>query len=195
MEVNLSLPVNTVPEFIAYAKANPGKINMASSGIGSAAHVAGELFKSMSGVQMNHVPYRGASPALIDLLAGQVQVFFDVATSSMEYIKAGRLRALAVTTATRLDPLPDIPPVSDFVPGYEASNIRGVGVPKKTPVEIIDKLNKEINAALADPKIKTRLADLGATVVAGSRADFGKLIVDETEKWAKVVQFSGAKAE
>jgi tripartite-type tricarboxylate transporter receptor subunit TctC len=195
MEVNLALPVKTVPEFIAYVKANPGKINMASSGIGSSQHVAGELFMEMTGVQMNHVPYRGAAPALIDLLAGQVQVFFDVATSSMEQIKAGKVRALAVTTTSRFDALPDIPTLGAFVPGYEASNIRGLGAPKNTPVEIIDKLNKEINVALADPKIKARLADLGALVVGGSPADFGKLIADETEKWAAVVKFSGAKVE
>jgi tripartite-type tricarboxylate transporter receptor subunit TctC len=195
MEVNLALPVKTVPEFIAYAKAHPGKINMASSGIGAAQHVAGELFKAKTGVQMNHVPYRGAAPALTDLISGQVQVFFDVLTSSIEHIKAGRVRALAVTTATRSPALPDLPTVGEFVPGYEASNIRGVGAPRNTPAEIIDKLNKEINAALADPKIKARLADLGATVLAGSPADFGKLIVDETEKWAKVVTDRGIKPE
>jgi tripartite-type tricarboxylate transporter receptor subunit TctC len=195
MEVNLALPVKTVPEFIAYAKAHPGKINMASSGIGAAQHVAGELFKAKTGVQMNHVPYRGAAPALTDLISGQVQVFFDVLTSSIEHIKAGRVRALAVTTATRSPALPDLPTVGEFVPGYEASNIRGVGAPRNTPAEIIDKLNKEINAALADPKIKARLADLGATVLVGSPADFGKLIVDETEKWAKVVTDRGIKPE
>jgi tripartite-type tricarboxylate transporter receptor subunit TctC len=195
MEVNLALPVKTVPEFITYAKANPGKINMASSGIGSSQHVAGELFKEMTGVQMNHVPYRGAAPALIDLLAGRVQVFFDAATSSMEQIKAGKVRALAVTTTSRFDALPDVPTVADFVPGYEASNVRGLGAPKDTPVEIIDKLNKEVNLALADPDIKSKLADLGASVIPGSPSDFGKLIANETEKWAKVVKFSGAKAE
>jgi tripartite-type tricarboxylate transporter receptor subunit TctC len=195
MEVNLALPVKTVPEFIAYAKANPGKINMASSGIGAAQHVAGELFKAKIGVQMNHVPYRGAAPALTDLISGQVQVFFDVLTSSIEHIKAGRVRALAVTTATRSEALPDLPTVGDFVPGYEASNIRGVGAPSNTPVEIIDKLNKEINAALADATIKARLADLGASILSGSPADFGKLIVDETEKWAKVVTDGGIKPE
>jgi tripartite-type tricarboxylate transporter receptor subunit TctC len=195
MEVNLALPVKTVPEFIAYAKAHPGKINMASSGIGAAQHVAGELFKAKTGVQMNHVPYRGAAPALTDLISGQVQVFFDVLTSSIEHIKAGRVRALAVTTATRSPALPDLPTVGEFVPGYEASNIRGVGAPRNTPAEIIDKLNKEINAALADPKIKARLADLGATVLVCSPADFGKLIVDETEKWAKVVTDGGIEPE
>jgi tripartite-type tricarboxylate transporter receptor subunit TctC len=195
MEVNLDVPVKSVPDFIAYARANPGKINMASSGIGSSQHVAGELFKSMTGVQMNHVPYRGAAPALIDLMAGQVQVYFDVATSSMEQIKAGKVRALAVTTATRFDALPDLPTVNDFVPGYEASNVRGIGAPRGTPSEIIDKLNTEINAALLDPKVKMRLAELGASVLRGSPADFGKLIADETEKWARVVRFSGMKAD
>jgi tripartite-type tricarboxylate transporter receptor subunit TctC len=195
MEVNPSLPVRNVPEFIAHAKANPGKINMASSGIGSAQHVAGELFKAMTGVQINHVPYRGAAPALTDLLSGQVHVYFDVITSSIEYIRSGKLRALAVTTATRSEALPDLPTVGDFVPGYEASNIRGVGVPTKTPAEIIEKLNNEINAALADPKIKTRLADLSSTVLVGSPGDFGKLIVDETEKWGRVVKSAGLKPE
>jgi tripartite-type tricarboxylate transporter receptor subunit TctC len=195
MEVNPSLPVKTVREFIAYAKVNPGKINMASTGIGGAQHIAGELFMEMTGVQMNHVPYRGAAPALTDLISGQVQVFFDVTTSSIEHIKAGRVRALAVTTAARSEALPDTPTVGDFVPGYEASNIRGIGAPKNTPVEIIDKLNKEINAALTDPKIKTRLADLGATVLAGSPAEFGRLIMDETEKWAEVVKAGGIKPE
>jgi tripartite-type tricarboxylate transporter receptor subunit TctC len=195
MEVNSSLPVKTVPEFISYAKANPGRVNMASSGNGSVQHVAGELFKMMTGAQMTHVTYRGGGPALIDLLGGQVQVYFDVMTSSLEYIRAGKLRALAVTTATRSEALPDIPTVSDFVPGYEAGSFRGIGAPKNTPGEIIDKLNKEINAALADPKMMARIADLGATVLPGSPADFGKLIAEETEKWAKVVKFSGAKAE
>jgi tripartite-type tricarboxylate transporter receptor subunit TctC len=195
MEVTPGLPVKTVPEFIAYAKANPGKINMASSGIGGAQHVAGELFKAKTGVQMNHVPYRGAAPALTDLISGQVQVFFDVLTSSIEHIKAGRVRALAVTTATRSPALPELPTVGEFVPGYEASNIRGVGAPRNTPAEIIDKLNKEVNAALADPTIKTRLADLGAGVLAGTPADFGELIVDETEKWAEVVKAGNIKAE
>jgi tripartite-type tricarboxylate transporter receptor subunit TctC len=195
MEVNPSLPVRTVPEFIAYAKANPGKINMASSGIGSAQHVAGELFKAMTGIQINHVPYRGAAPALTDLLSGQMQVYFDVITSSIEYIRSGSLRALAVTTATRSEALPDIPSVGEFVRGYEASNIRGIGVPKNTPTEIVDKLNKGINAALADPKIKTRLADLSAAVLVGSPSDFGKLIVDETEKWGRVAKSAGLKAE
>jgi tripartite-type tricarboxylate transporter receptor subunit TctC len=195
MLVNPSFPAKTVPEFIAYAKANPGKVNMASSGVGASQHVAGELFRVMTGVQMNHVPYRGAAPALTDLISGQVQVLFDVTTSSIEHIKAGRLRALAITATTRSEALPDIPTIGEFVPGYEASNIRGVGAPKNTPVEIIDKLNKEINAALVDPKINTRLADLGATAPASSSADFGKLIEDETEKWAKVVKSAGIKPD
>jgi tripartite-type tricarboxylate transporter receptor subunit TctC len=195
MLVNPLFPAKTVPEFIAYAKANPGKINMASSGAGAAQHIAGALFMTMTGLQMNHVPYRGAAPALTDLISGQVQVFFDVTTSSIEHIKAGRLRALAVTSATRSEALPDIPTVGDYVPGYEAGNFRGVGAPRNTPTEIISKLNKEINAALVDAKIKTRLADLGATVLAGSPADFGKLIADETEKWGKVVRAASIKLE
>jgi tripartite-type tricarboxylate transporter receptor subunit TctC len=168
---------------------------MASGGIGSALHVAGELFKTMTGVQMNHVPYRGSAPALTDLMAGQVQVLFDVPTSSIEYIKSGKLRALAVTGATRSQLLPDIPTVGEFVPGYEASNIRGVGAPKNTPAEIIGKLNMEINAALADPKIRARLADVGGTPIQMTPAEFGKLIADETEKWAKVVKSASIKPE
>ena len=194
MVVNPSVPAKTVPEFIAYAKANPGKLNMASAGIGTAPHVAGELFKMMAGVDMVHVPYRGDGPALTDLIGGQVQVMFAAMPSSIEYIRAGKLRALAVTTATRSEALPDIPTVGDFVPGYEASGWYGIGAPKNTPAEIIDKLNKEINAGLADPKIKARLADLGGTVLPGSPADFGKLIADETEKWAKVIKFAGHQA-
>jgi tripartite-type tricarboxylate transporter receptor subunit TctC len=195
MEVNPSLPVTTVPEFIAYAKANPGKINMGSGGNGTTLHVSGELFKMMTGVSMIHVPYRGAGPMLIDLLAGQMQVTFDPMPSSIEHVRAGRLRALAVTTAMRSAALPDVPPVGDFVPGFEASTWYGVGAPRDTPAEIINKLNKEINAALADPKIKARLADLGDVGLALSPAEFGKLIADETEKWGKVVKFSGAKPD
>ncbi len=195
MLVNPSFPAKTVPEFIAYAKANPGRINMASPGNGTAPHVAGELFKMMAGVDMVHVPYRGAAPALTDLLGGQVQVMFLGSVGSIEYVRTGKLRALAVTTATRSEALPDIPTVGDFVPGYESSAWFGVGAPKGTPAEIVDKLNKEINAGLADPKMKARLADLGGMVLAGSPADFGKLIAAETEKWAKVVKFSGAKAD
>jgi tripartite-type tricarboxylate transporter receptor subunit TctC len=193
MVVHPSVPAKTVPEFIAYAKSNPGKINMASSGNGTSPHVAGELFKMMAGVDVVHVPYRGAAPALTDLLGGQVQAMFASMPASIEYIRAGKLRALAVTTATRSAALPDIPTVDDFVPGYEASTWYGVGVPKNTPAEVIDKLNKEINAALADPKIKARLADLGGTVLPGTPADFGKLVAQETDKWAKVVKFSGSK--
>jgi tripartite-type tricarboxylate transporter receptor subunit TctC len=195
MLVNPSVPVQSVPEFIAYAKANPAKINMASGGTGSAQHVAGELFKTMTGVQMNHVPYRGSAPALADLLGGQVQVDFDVITSSIDYIKSGKLRALAVTGATRSELLPDIPTVGEFVPGYEASNIRGVGAPKNTSAEIIGKLNMEINAALADPKIRARLADVGGTPIPMTPTDFGELIVDETEKWAKVVRAANIRPE
>jgi tripartite-type tricarboxylate transporter receptor subunit TctC len=195
MLVNPSVPATTVPAFIAYAKANPGKLNMASSGVGSSAHVGGELFKMMTGVNLVHVPYRGASPALTDLIGGQVQVYFSTMPSCIEYVRAGTLRALAVTTSTRLEVLPDIPPVGDFVPGYEASSWFGGGAPKGTPAEIIDKLNKEINAGLADPKMKARIADLGSEILPGSPADFGKLIADETEKWAKVIKFAGIKPE
>ena len=195
MEVHPSVPAKTVPEFIAFAKANPGKINMASGGNGTTLHVSGELFKMMTGVNMIYVPYRGAGPMLIDLLGGQVQVTFDPMPSSIEYVRAGRLRALAVTTAIRSEALPDVPPVGDFVSGYESSTWYGVGAPKNTPTEIIDKLNKEINAGLADPKIKARLADLGNVGLALSPADFGKLIAEETEKWGKVVKFSGAKPD
>jgi tripartite-type tricarboxylate transporter receptor subunit TctC len=195
MEVNPSFPAKTVPEFIAFAKANPGKVNMASAGIGSVHHVAGELFKFMTGVDMVHVPYRGTTPALTDLLAGQAQVMFDVTPSSTPHIKAGKLRALAVTTAARADVLPEIPIMGEFVPGYEASAWLGFGAPKDTPAAIVDMLNKEVNAGLADPTIKARIADLGGAVLALSPADFGKLIADETEKWAKVVKFAGIKAE
>jgi tripartite-type tricarboxylate transporter receptor subunit TctC len=195
MVVNPSVPAKTVPEFIAYAMANPGKLNMASSGNGSTIHVSGELFKMMTGVNMVHVPYRGGAPALTDMISGQVQVMFDNVPTSIEFIRAGKLRALAVTTATRSEVLPDLPTVADFVPGYEASAWYGVGVPKGTPDDIIEKLNKEINAILADPKAKARLADLGASLLAGSPADFGKLVADETEKWGKVVRFSGAKPD
>ena len=195
MEVNPAFPVNSVPEFIAYAKANPRKINMASAGTGTGQHVAGELFKMMAGVDMTHVPYRSAGPALSDLIGGQVQVMFDGVPASIEHIRAGRLRALAVTTATRLEVLPNTPTVADFVPGYEASGVHGIGAPRNTPTEIVDNLNKEINAALADRKMKARLADLGVAVLPGSPAAFGKLIAEETEKWAKVIRFAGIKAE
>jgi tripartite-type tricarboxylate transporter receptor subunit TctC len=195
MEVHPSFPVKTVPEFIAYAKANPGKISMASTGIGTPGHVAGELFKMMAGVEMVHVPYRGSPPALTDLLSGQVQVMFDATPSSLPHIRAGKLRPLAVTTAKRQEILPDVPAVDEFLPGYEARGWYGVVVPKATPREIVEKLNKEINAALADPNMKKRLTDLGAAVFAGSPADFGKFIADETEKWAKVVKFANIKPE
>ena len=195
MVVNPSVPAKSVPEFIAYAKSNPGKLNMVSAGIGTGTHLAGELFKVMAGVDMVHVPHRSGGPALTDLLAGHVQVMFPGTVSSIEYIRAGRLRALAVTTATRSDALPAIPTVAEFVPGYEASVWFGIGAPKNTPVEIVEKLNKEINAGLTDAKLKARLADLGGTVLAGSPADFGKLIADETEKWAKVIKFAGIKAD
>jgi tripartite-type tricarboxylate transporter receptor subunit TctC len=195
MEVNPLVPASTVPEFIAYAKANPGKINMASSGNGGSQHVAGELFKMMAGVDMQHVPYRGAGPALNDLLGGQVQIMFDTVSASVGHIKAGKLRALAVTTATRSEALPDVPTVGDFVPGYEASTFHGIAAPGNTPVEIVDKLNKEINVVLTEPKFKARLADLGATPLPGSPSEFGKLIADETEKWGNVVKFAGLKPE
>jgi tripartite-type tricarboxylate transporter receptor subunit TctC len=194
MEVNPSVPAKTVPEFIAYAKANPGRINMASSGNGSTIHMSGELFKMMTGVTMVHVPYRGAAPALTDMIGGQVQVMFDNVPSSIEYVRTGKLRALAVTTARRSEVLPDIPTVGDFVPGYESSAWYGVGAPRNTPQDIIELLNREINAGLADPKLKARFADLSAAVIPGSPTDFGKLIAEETEKWGKVVKFSGAKA-
>ena len=193
MEVNPSFPAKTVAEFIGYANANPGKINMASAGNGTSGHVAGELFKMMTGINMLHVPYRGGAPAITDLLGGQVQVLFDAVASSTEYIKAGRLRALAVTSATRLEAFPDIPTVSDTVPGFEASAFFGVGAPRGTPTEIVDTLNKQVNAALADPKIKARLADLGGLMLSGSPADFGKLIASETEKWGKVIRAANIK--
>jgi tripartite-type tricarboxylate transporter receptor subunit TctC len=195
MVVNPSIPANTVPEFTAYAKAKPGKINLGSPGIGTPPHVAGELFKMMAGVEMVHVPYRGGAPVMTDLLGGQVQVLFGSTSLTIEQIRAGKLRPLAVTTATRWEGLPDIPTVGDFVPGYEASAVFGLGAPKKTPDEIIDKLNKEINAGLADPKLKARLADLGGTVLVGSPADFGKLVTDDTEKWGKVIKFADIKPE
>ncbi|HEY7664245.1 MAG TPA: tripartite tricarboxylate transporter substrate binding protein [Xanthobacteraceae bacterium] len=195
IELNPSLPVTSVPEFIAYAKANPGKLNMASAGSGTVQHVAGELFKAMTGVEMQHVPYRGQAPALVDLLGGQAQVMFDTVPASIEYLRSGKLRALAVTTATRAPALPDLPTVAEFVPGYESSAIYGIAAPRSTPAEIVDTLNREINAALADGKLKARLAELGGTVLVGSPADFGRLIAAETEKWGKVVKLSGAKAD
>jgi tripartite-type tricarboxylate transporter receptor subunit TctC len=195
MLVNPSFPARTVPAFIAYAKENPGQINMASSGSGSPPHVAGELFKMMAGVNMVHVPYRGDLPAITDLLARQVQVYFGTLPASIEYVKAGHLRALAVTGATRSQALPDIAPLGEFLPGYEATIWNGLNAPKNTPAVIVEKLNREINAVLADPKFKARLAELGATPVSGTPADYAKLIADETEKWGKVVKLSGARAE
>ena len=193
--VNPSLPIKTIPELIAYAKANPGRLNMASSGNGSTIHMSGELFKMMTGVNMVHVPYRGGAPALTDLMAGQVQVMFDNVPTSAEHIKAGKLRGLAVTSTARSEVLPDLPTVADFLPGYEASAWYGLGVPKNTPDEIIDKVNKAMNAILADPKSQARFAALGASLLPGSPADFGRLLADETEKWGKVVKFAGAKPD
>jgi tripartite-type tricarboxylate transporter receptor subunit TctC len=193
--VNPSVPAKSVPEFVTYAKANPGKINMASSGNGSVQHVSGKLFKMMTGISMVHVPYRGAAPALTDLLSGQVQVMFDAVSSSIEHIRAGKLRALAMTIATRSDALPDLPTISDFVPGYETSSWSGIGAPKKTPMEIIDKLNEEINVALADPKIKARLDDLGSVPMPMGPANFGGLIAESVEKWSKVISMANIKPE
>jgi tripartite-type tricarboxylate transporter receptor subunit TctC len=195
MEVNPEVPAKSVAEFIAYAKANPGKINFASSGTGSLSHVAGELFKIMTGVDIQHVPYRGAAPALNDLIGGRVQVMILPITSSLEHIRAGRLRALGVTTAARLDVVPDVPTVAESLSGYEVSDWSGIGVPRSTPAEIVERLGTEIDAALGDPKMRARLADLGSVLMAMSRADFARLIADETEKWAKVVKLAGIKPE
>jgi tripartite-type tricarboxylate transporter receptor subunit TctC len=193
MAVNSSLPAKTVPDFVAYAKANPGRVNMASGGNGTTAHLAGEMFNMMAGIKMVHVPYRGSAPALTGLIGGQVHVMFDPVPSSIEHIRADKLRALAVTTATRLEALSDVPTVGEFISGYEASAWQGLGAPTNTPPEIVDKLNKEINVGLADHKIKARLADLGSSVFSSSPVDFGEFIAAETEKWSKVVKFSGAK--
>ena len=195
MLVNPSFPAKTVPEFIAYAKANPGKISMASAGNGTGPHLGGELFKMMAGIDMVHVPYRGGAPALTDLIGGQVQVMFIGPIEVVEHIRAGRLRALAVTAARRLDVLPDLPTVGDFVPGYETSNWFGIGAPRNTPAEIVERINKEVNAGLANSKLKDRIFDLGGSPLVLSPAEFGNLIADETEKWAKVVNFSGAKLD
>lgn len=195
MEVNPSVPVKTVPEFIAYAKANAGKLSMASSGAGSTIHMSGELFKMMTGINMTHVPYRGSAPALTDMISGQVQVMFDNIPTSIEHIRAGKLRALAVTGSARSELLPDIPTVADYIPGYEASAWYGLGAPRGTPPEIIEKLNTTVNAILADPAVKTKFADMGATLIMSSPADFGKYVADETEKWGKVIKFSGAKPD
>jgi len=195
MEVNPSVPAKTVPEFIAYTRASLGRISMGSAGTGSINHLSGELFKMMTGVPMIHVPYRGGVPAVTDLLSGQVQVVFGTITTSSEHIRAGKLRALAVTTATRSDVLPEVPTMAEFVPGYEASNWNGICAPKNTSAEIIDRVNQAINAGLAEPKIRARLAELGGVILPGSPTDFGKLIADDTEKWGKVIKFSGAKPE
>jgi tripartite-type tricarboxylate transporter receptor subunit TctC len=195
MVVNPSVPTKTVPEFIAYARANPGKLNMASSGKGTPPHLNGELFKMMTGLDMTHVPYRGSAPALTDLLGGQMHVSFPVMPAAIQYVRAGSLRALAITSRTRSEALPDIPAVGEFVPGYEATSVYGLGGPKNMPAAIIERLNKEINAGLADSKIKARLADLGGDVLPLSPADFGRLLADETEKWGKVIRTAGIKAE
>ena len=195
VEVNLSVPVHTIPELISYAKANPGKLNFASSGIGSTLHVAGELFKMMAGVDILHVPYRGGAPALVDLMSGRVQLMFDNVPTSLEFIRAGKLRPLAVTTTARSAVLPDLPTVADFVPGYEASAWYGLVAPKGTPPEVVATLNRAINAMLADPVAKARFVDLGASLLPGSAADFGNLIADETQKWGKVISFAGIKPE
>jgi tripartite-type tricarboxylate transporter receptor subunit TctC len=195
VEVHPSVPAKTIPEFIAYAKANPGRINMGSAGNGSSSHMAGELFKMMAGVNLVHVPYRGQGPALTDLLGGQIQVIFATTPGTTEYVRIGKLRALAVTTATRAAALPDVPTLAEFVPGYESSNWYGIGAPRNTPAEIIDKLNREINGALADPRMMARFADLGGTVLPGPPADFGNLVAEETAKWAKVVKFAGIRPE
>ena len=195
MEVNAASPIKSIPEFIAYAKANPGKMNFGSGGIGFATHMAGELFKAMTGVNMVHLPYRGQAPALTDLLGGRMQTIFDPVSSSLAHIRAGELRPLAVTTSTRSEALPDVPAMGDFVPGYEASIWFGVGAPKDTPAEVTAKLNSEINAGLANPRLKSQLADMGGTAFAASPADLGKFIAEEIQKWAKVVQVAGVKAE
>jgi tripartite-type tricarboxylate transporter receptor subunit TctC len=195
MEVSPSVPATTIPQFIALARANPGKLNFASGGNGTSQHVSGELFAMLTGTKLTHVPYRGSGPALTDLIGGHLDLMFDAATSSMSYIRAGKLRPLGVTTAKRMDVLPDVPAIGEFVPGYEASGWHGVGAPARTPPDIIDRLNREINAALADAKFQARIAELGGYVLAGSPADFGRLLVAETEKWEKVVKFAGAKPE
>jgi tripartite-type tricarboxylate transporter receptor subunit TctC len=195
MAVLPSFPARTVPEFIAYAKAHPGQINMASAGVGTISHMAGELFCLLTGIKLVHVPYRGAGPALVDLLAGQVQVMFDNAATSTEHIRAGRLHALAVTTSTRMDALPDVPSVGEFVGGYEASNVNGIGVPAMTPPEIISKLNAELNTTLEDPRTKTRFAELGGATMIGSPADYGRFLAEETDKWASVVKAAGLRSD
>jgi tripartite-type tricarboxylate transporter receptor subunit TctC len=195
MEVNPSLPARTIPDFIAYAKANPGKINMASAGIGNTTHVAGELFMMLTGTKFTHVPYRGGAPAVTDLISGQVQLYFDGVSGSLDHVRSGRVRALGVTTTERADVLPDVPTIAEFVPGYEAGGWYGIGVPKNVPAEVVDKLNREVNASLADPKLKTRLAELGYATTGSSPAEFGSMIAREIDKWAKVLKFAGIKPE
>lgn len=195
MEVNPSFPARTIPEFIAYAKAHPGKINMASAGIGNTTHLAGELFMMLTGTRFTHVPYRGGAPAVADLIGGQVQVYFDGISGSLAYVRSGKLRALGVTTAQRADVLPDVPSIAEFVPGYEAGGWYGIGVPRKVPATIVDKLNREINASLADPKLRKRLADLGYATVGGSSAEFADMIKREIGKWARVLKFAGIKPD
>jgi tripartite-type tricarboxylate transporter receptor subunit TctC len=195
MEVNPSFPAKTIPEFIAYAKANPGKINMASAGIGNTTHVSGELFMMLTGTKFTHIPYRGGAPAVTDLISGQVQLYFDGVSGSLDHVRAGRTRALGVTTAERVSVLPDVPAISEFVPGYEAGGWYGIGVPKNVSAEIVDKLNKAVNASLADPKLKTRLAELGYVTAGSSPAEFASMIASEIEKWAKVIKFAGVKPE
>jgi tripartite-type tricarboxylate transporter receptor subunit TctC len=195
MEVNPSLPARTIPDFIAYAKANPGKINMASAGIGNTTHVAGELFMMLTGTKFTHVPYRGGAPAVTDLISGQVQLYFDGVSGSLDHVRSGRVRALGVTTTERADVLPDVPTIAEFVPGYEAGGWYGIGVPKNVPAEVVDKLNREVNASLADPKLKTRLAELGYATTGSSPAEFGSMIAREIDKWVKVLKFAGIKPE
>jgi tripartite-type tricarboxylate transporter receptor subunit TctC len=195
MDVNPSFPAKTIPEFIAYAKANPGKINMASAGIGNTTHVAGELFQMLTGTKFTHVPYRGGAPAVADLLSGQVQVYFDGVSGSLDHVRSGRLHALGVTTAERAHVLPNVPSIAEFVPGYEAGGWYGIGLPRNVPAEIVDKLNKEINASLADPKLKTRLADIGYATFGGSSAEFRDMIAREVDKWTKVLKFAGIKPD
>jgi tripartite-type tricarboxylate transporter receptor subunit TctC len=195
MVINPAIPAKSIPEFIAYAKANPGKINMASGGIGTSTHISGEFFKMMAGVNLLHVPYRGSAPALTDMIGGQVHVMFDILPSSLQYIRSGTLRALAVSSTTRSEVLPELPTLGDFLPGYEASAWYGLAAPRNTPSDIVRKLNNEVNAGLADAKTKARLADLGGTVAPGSPADFGKFVAEEIEKWGKVIKFSGARPE
>ena len=195
MEVNPSFPAKTIPEFIAYAKANPGTINMASAGIGNTTHVAGELFQMLTGTKFTHVPYRGGAPAVTDLISGQVQLYFDGVSGSLDHVRSGRTRALGVTTAERSDVLPDIPAIAEFVPGYEAGGWYGIGVPKNVPAEVVDKLNREINASLADAKLKTRFADIGYATSGSSPAEFGSMIAREVEKWTKVLKFAGIKPQ